>query len=137
MGTHPTVGANSPILLLRGHPDLLKKICKMVVSKSLAKKLAGEPGVIAECLKKVHKRQPYIIPGLLDPSSIPGKPANSMQAWVDLMEINRNPKSKCQQNARDAISCYGAAWKMSPAYHKARIGGLFSALEFFIEIPHR
>ena len=36
--------------------------------------LSSEPKVIDECLKMVNERNEWLIPGLLDPNSIPGKP---------------------------------------------------------------
>ena len=36
--------------------------------------LSTEPKVINTCLKMVNERNEWLIPGLLDPNSIPGKP---------------------------------------------------------------
>ena len=36
--------------------------------------LSTEPKMIDTCLKMVNERNEWLIPGLLDPNSIPGKP---------------------------------------------------------------
>ena len=40
----------------------------------ISRVLSAEPKVIDEFLKMVNERNEWLIPGLLDPNSIPGKP---------------------------------------------------------------
>merc|ERR1712029_780446 len=84
MGTHLEIGRESPVQKLRGATKVLKKIQNLVVSPRVKRKLQCEPRVIAACLKLVHERNRYIIPGLLNPESIPTEELEGFfQAAID------------------------------------------------------
>merc|ERR1712029_766889 len=115
MGTHLEIGRESPVQKLRGSTKVLKKIQNLVVSPRVKRKLQCEPRVIAACLELVHERNRYIIPGLLNPESIPTEEHDGFLNLVPkLLSKAGNPFLQ----ARNALSSYGACWKMSPAYHK-------------------
>jgi len=108
MGTHPDVGSNSTVQLLRGNRKVLKKIQNMVVNKRLVRGLKKEPIIINKYLKEVQERNRLIIRGLLDPDSCEKE---EMHRYCRDMHCLHEDCSAIRD-----INVYVRAWKMSPAY---------------------
>lgn len=134
MGLHERAGAESKVKWFKGSYQILQKIQSYVCVDKMSddmmnddilrdclpfkmlRVLSTEPKVINTCLKMVNERNEWLIPGLLDPNSIPGKP---MSSYHDLLSMDWNdPHCEDPQNARHAVNNYACAYKMSPTYQK-------------------
>jgi len=119
LGTHQRAGSKSHVLMLRGKSPVIEKIKGLVMNQSfslhgsLDERIRKLTETTEKMLSAVNERNPYLIPGLVDRTSIPPVP---VQVYDEEDEFNEHGDDS--HDAFRALENYGCAWNMSRSYTK-------------------
>jgi len=119
MGTHPFVGEESAIQMFRGNSIIMGKLRDLVVGENTDFKIDQLKTQMEVILTAVNKRNPLIIPGIVDRSSIPKEPSFEEEPSDESDDEDDNEYDEHGDDIHDAcwaFGNYGHAWNMSTAY---------------------